>query len=183
MAWASGDGRDLVLARPNFAQEPRFDFRLAEGAKPSTCDDVQIADSIERSYRRVTVVGQSRMPPTSSSAYGLNLRRSSSAVDESCPLDLHRRVVEEVRSVSEAELLARAHLDDARSEALVVTVDGWQHGQRGRLYAPDTVADVADERNGFAARLYVRAVTYRGSRTDERSVLELVPLQTRMVIQ
>lgn len=182
LAWASGDGRDLVLARPNFAQEPRFDFRLAE-SRPSTCDDVQIAESIERGYRRVTVVGQSRVPPASPSAYGINLRRSGSAEDETFPLDMHRRVVEEVRSLSEAEVLAQAHLDDARADAFVVTVDAWQHGQHGRLYVPDTVADVSDERNGFAARLYLRAVTYRGSRTDERSAIELVPLHTRMVIQ
>lgn len=182
LAWASGDGRDLVLARPSFAQEPRFDFRIAD-VRPSTCGDIQIAESIERRYRRVTVVGQSRVPPASPSAYGLNLRRSGSAEDSSFPLDLRRRVVEEVRSVSEAEVLARAYLDDARADALVVTVDAWQHSQQDRLYAPDTVADVSDERNGYAARLYVRAVSYRGSRSDERSTLELVPLQTRMVIQ
>ena len=192
LAWGSGDGRSLILAKPNYAQEPRFDLRISTStSRPSTCGDISISESIENRSRTVTVIAaalpprdwQGRFMPSPKGRRRPPKGLTGFAEDPSFPLDIHQLIVEEPRTVSEADLLAQAYLDDAKAESRVVTVEAWQHGQGRSLYAPDTLADVADGRNGFLERLYVRAVTYSGSRDDERSTLECVPLNTRMVIQ
>lgn len=181
LAWSSGDGRSLILAKPNFAQEPRYEFVLSDQGR-GTCTDIQISESIEQSYRNVIVVGQSRTGDGRFS-YGINLERQATASDTTYPLDITRRIVEQCYTVEDAARLAQAHLDDAKSEAVEYSVQAEQHGQAGRLYAPDTIARIRDERNGFEELGFVTSVSYRGSRQAESTEVQCVPLQTRIVIQ
>lgn len=181
LAWSSGDGRTLILAKPNFAQEARYEFVLSDQGR-GTCSDIQINESIEQSYQSVTVIGQSRTSEGRFS-YGINLQRQATATDPTYPLPLVRRIVEQCYSVEDAAQLAQAHLDDARSDAVEYSVDAEQHGQAGRLYVPDTIARIRDERNGFSELGYVTAVSYRGTRTEERTQVQCVPINTRIVVQ
>jgi prophage tail gpP-like protein len=181
LAWSSGDGRSLILAKPNFAQEPRYEFVLSDQGR-GTCTDIQVSESIEQSYRKVIVIGQSRSGDGRFS-YGINLERQGSATDAAFPLPITRRIIEQCYTADDAQRLAQAHLDDAKSEAVEYTVQAEQHGQAGRLYVPDTVARIRDERNGFEELGYVTAVSYRGSRYSESTEVQCVPLNTRIVIQ
>jgi prophage tail gpP-like protein len=181
LGWSSGDGQALVLAKPNFAQEARYEFVLSDQGR-GTCTSIQITESIEQSYRQVIVVGQSR---TSSGrfSYGIDLQRQGTATDPSYPLPITRRIVEQCYSIEDATYLAQAHLDDAKSDAVEYSIEAEQHGQGGRLYVPDTVARIRDERCGFDELGYVTAVSYRGSRTEESASIQCVPLHTRIVVQ
>lgn len=181
LAWSSGDGQSLVLAKPNFAQEPRYEFVLSDQGR-GTCTDILITESIEQSYRHVLVIGQSRTGDGRFS-YGINLERQATATDPTYPLAITRRVIEQCYTVGDAAVLAQAHLDDAKSEAVEYSIQAERHGQAGRLYAPDTVARIRDERSGFEALGYVTAVSYRGSRNVESTEVQCVPLNTRLVIQ
>lgn len=181
LAWSSADGHDFVIARPNFSQEPRYRFEVREKAA-STCADILVTESIAQRVQTIEVLGSARTPSDSPASYGVNAKRSASATDPDYPLAITRRLVEEVHSVEDARVLAQATLDELRSDGFLVTVEAWGHGQEGRLYAVDTVADVVDERRGLSMRGYVAAVSYRGSRTSEAATLEIVPLHTRLVI-
>lgn len=181
LAWARADGRALVVAKPNFGQEPRYEL-IVDPAGRSTALDVSVTESIESGFRRVTCVGSSRVPRRSPTAYGTSLRRGATVTDEAYPLDVGTVVVEEVRSLDDARELAQAFLDDERSNQVTVTVSAPGHAAGGRLYAPDTTAVVEDRRNGYRATLYVVSTSYRGDRASETTELELVPLGTQLVI-
>jgi prophage tail gpP-like protein len=181
LAWSSGNGKELVLAKPNFAQEPRYEFRISD-TKRGTCIDIAVSESIEQSYRTVNVTGQSRVTPRSEASYGDGLGRKGTATDSTYPLPIGLRVVEEARSIQEATEMAAAYLADAKSGENVTTVQAFRHAQGDRFYAIDTVAKVTDERNGYNELVYVTGVTYSGNRTTEQTQLEAVPLNTRLVV-
>jgi prophage tail gpP-like protein len=181
LAWSSGDGKQLVLAKPNFAQEPRYEFRVSDTA-PGTCVDIAVAESIEQSYRTVTVSGQSRAMARAETNYADSTFRAATATDPAYPLPLGLHVLEEVRTLQESADLAATYLADAKSDAHVVTVSAFRHAQGDRFYAIDTVARVVDARNGYSELVYVTGVTYRGSRDSEQAQLECVPLNTRIIV-
>ncbi len=181
LGWSSGDGQSLILAKPNFAQEPRYDFVLSDNGR-GTCTDIKITESIEQSYRNVIVVGQSRTV-SGRFSYGIDLQRQATATDPNYPLPITRRIVEQCYSIEDAARLAQAHLDDAKSDAIEYVVTAEQHGQGDRLYVPDTVCRIVDERNGFSELGYVTSVSYRGGRNEEWADIRCVPLETRIVVQ
>ena len=181
LAWAQGDGKAIVLAKPNFSQEPRYSFSLDPAGK-STCSDIGVEETIEAGYRAVTVVGTSRVSPESSQSSGKSLRRGATASDPTYPLDIQATAIEEVRSIDDAQSIADAHLADGVSERLKCTVQAFGNSLAGRIYAIDTTAQVSDKRNGFAETMYITSVTLSGNRATETATLELVPLGTRIVI-
>lgn len=206
LAWSSGDGAELVLGRPKFGQEPSFRFVRALDEEVSTCESISWSRSIEERYSEVVVLAAVRKPRESRSgetvagqserrtARGTVIRSGSSsslvrrAVVFSDPsgdftFPLRLRVVEDARSIEEAERLAQAALDEGDASAFTVAVEAWQHGQDGRLYAPDTVAEVEDQRAGLRSRFYITRVAYQGSRFQEGASLTMVPLGTRLVTQ
>lgn len=182
LAWSSGDGKSLVLAKPNFNQEARYEFTVSD-TEAGTCTDLTITESIEQAWKSVTVSGQSRVSDGRRTSVGENLSRSATVVDDTYPLDISRRIIDQVRSLEEARIVAQAMLDDGRATREIISIDAWQHAQSGRLYALDTVARARDTRNGYDQLVYVTGCTYRGSRNTEATQIEAVPLGTRVVIQ
>ena len=184
LAWSSGDGRELILGRPQFTQEPAFTLTHARDTAQSTCTAVAWDESIEERYSSITVLGTARVP-RGSSGYGANLSRQAAALDTTgdFPFPRRLRLVEDCRSIDEAQRLAEAALAERNATALTIEVDAWQHGQAGRLYAPDTVADVVQERSGLRGSFYIVSARYTGSRTQASTSLTLVPLGTKLVIR
>ena len=184
LAWSSADGQALVIARPNFSQEPRHELRIELGTTTeprSSCEEIAVAETIEGRYQSVACLGSARVA-RGDTGYGVNAQRRGVATDATMPVPIAAQLVEDVRSATDATALAQAAIDEAKSRAFVATVTAWGHGQAGRLYAPDTTADIIDERIGLRQRMYCTAVTYSGARRTESAQLTYVPLNTRLVI-
>ena len=199
LAISSGDGRELVVFSPrDEQQEPQF--RFVRAARRRRAEEGNCTMGHRRSvgdlYSRIDVVGSG---VGDANRYGVSVSaRSGSALDsasaEDGTGDRFRRpkrmlLVEAVRSLQDAEYLARREMARRQMGALVVPVVAPLHGQRiagGRdvtLFACDTIASVENRLTGLQRNMRVVSCEYTSARSSGESTrMELLPAEQEIFI-
>lgn len=198
LAWSSGDGRELVVASPNYSQAAQFLFRHAapSSAARSNVIDLEETCSVADRYSVVTVYGSGAGDDDD---YGDGVMFVGSAANgpgvDGIGIDFNapkRLILSERALSSRAEAARVAAREMARRDfrAVTRTVTAPLHGQvvgggKARtLFAPNTMARVIDEEQEpelDAAHLIV-SCAFRSSRTEgETTRMVLVPKGTRIV--
>jgi prophage tail gpP-like protein len=192
LAWASGDGTELIVGKPNYDQEPQFRFfkpaadsrRIAE----ATVLGMGVRDSVEDRYSRVTCVGSSVGTTVN---YGKNVTaryadaKNNPATPEGDGLDFSAPkrliILRSPNSQAEARELAAQEMARRDAHGIGFTVVCAGHGQvvsgsnAPTIFAPDTLASVEDERTGMQGICLITSCVYRSNRKDgETTTMELV---------
>jgi prophage tail gpP-like protein len=196
LARSSGDGRELILCRPNYDQEIQFVFRrtLPAGARAAeaTVLGMAITRDLGDCYARVLVVGSGAGTDVS---YGATVAsRAGEAKDNpdtadgtglnfSVPKTLI--VQHAARSITEADELAEREMARRAARSRPITVRCAGHGQViagafTTLFAPDLLALIEDEFTGTKGVYLITSCTYRSTREGEETIMELVPSGTEL---
>lgn len=187
LAWSSANGRDLIIARPDYDQDAQFAFYAT--AEASNCKNITYQESNASRYAAIVTVATGR---------GQDLERAAHAtgrwgVARDNPETFNgvgrnfthaKRLVIPVEAGSQAECQRLAERERAEREAVSfeVAVSVWGFGQTiapadaPTLYAPDIVVDVRAENTPVDGAYYVTARTFQLSRSEEETRLRCVPL-------
>lgn len=180
LAWSSGDGRELVVGKPNHDQAPQWRFfnpraGSARGAE-STVLGMKVRRSTADRYSRVIVTGSGRgtdanYGPAVAARYGEALD-GPDAEGVGGDFTAPKRLVihEPVRSIDEARQIARQELARRAAHATVVECSAPGHGQvvlpglPPTIFCADTIASVEDERTGTRGPFLVAGCTFKSDR-------------------
>ena len=192
-AWSSGDGNELILAKPNYKQSPQYVLRhSAVGSHTdSTCLDLMYSQNLSDCYAHYLCVGSGG---STEEDYG-NTYRAGWKHDGPNPNGTGERfhlpkslimTEQAVRNNREATQLAEKEWARRLFRSEVTSVEMPFHGQlaagsRKTLFAINTIAQVIDEEIDLDQNMLVYGVRFEGSRDGERTTLELVPAGTEIV--
>jgi prophage tail gpP-like protein len=176
--WCDAYG-DFVLSEPNAKQEAAYRITRLRGqtAAESNVVDASFDDRTERRHTKAIVYGR-----TSGGKSGVSKFRGEFIDDEMTALadggaELKPIIIhdQDVKSIKEAEFVARRQISNERREnwQLEYTVSGHtvpaaDAPTRRVTWAPDTIVEVLDEELGITGPHYVSAVTFRGPPTTTR---------------
>lgn len=193
LAWSSGDGNELILAKPNYNQAVQYVLRHSAPLSriDSTCLDMIYSENLEDCFAHYLCVGSGG---STDEDYG-NTYRAGWKHDGPNPdgtgdrFHLPKSLImteQAVRNNREATQLAEREWARRLFRAETMTVEMPFHGQlaagsRKTLFAINTIAQVIDEEIDFDQNMLVWAVRFSGSRDGERTTLELVPAGTEIV--
>jgi prophage tail gpP-like protein len=184
LCWPSGDGYELIIGKPNYAQAPQFRFFMpAENSKRSRESNVQgmgYKESVGDRYSAIIVVGSGKGTDAN---YGAGVSARIGRDEDSHDFSEPKRLILEkaVRSSEEASAYARREMNRRNMQGKRVTVSAPLHGQimAGQyhtIFAPDLAVSVEDERTGLVGQFHIVGCTYRSSRGGgEETTLEFVP--------
>lgn len=193
LCWSAGDGRELILGKPNYRQETQFHFIHALNG--STCKSMQFEDDIAEAYALIEVHGTAS---GDDSDYGSSVRRVGRA-KEGPKLDgtgglfrLPKRILmsqEPAKSQSEADRIAAAEMARRKFRVRTAQVEAATHGQilgksSPTLFAPDTIARLTSSVTEYKhdALWWIHTVKYRASRSaGETTTVDMVPVGTEVV--
>ncbi|MFA9269825.1 MAG: phage baseplate assembly protein [Baekduiaceae bacterium] len=196
LAWSTGDGKEIVIGRPNYEQAPQYRFVL-----PSTDSDhpgegnvisARLDDSVASRYSAIIAVGTGQGNARDYAA--AVTKRRGIARDGSGPHGTggsfqHRKVLivsdDDVRTAELAErrALREQQQRDAtgRQLELVVQGHGQEYGGRHALFAFDTIAEVDLQPLGIRGDWLITACKFSRSRSSgTRTTLQLVPSGTHL---
>jgi prophage tail gpP-like protein len=190
LARSSGDGKELIVAPPNYAQEIQFRFfRPAPDSKrprESTVKAMSVKLSTADRYSRVIVVGSGA--GTSVNFGSAVAARFGEARDNPFQLNgagddftLPKRLVVQrsLQSTDEANELARREMAHRDAQGDIVTVMAAAHGQRiagafTTLFGCDLLASVEDERTGVTGTYLIESCAFEGNRSSQQTRMKLV---------
>lgn len=195
LAWSSGDGTELIIATPNYNQEPQFRFFRpspnSKRANESTCLEMGVERSTGDRYSRVIVVGSGAGTTVNfgdavASRFGQAKNNPLTVDGDGLDFTAPKRLVvqstiasnEEAREVAEREMAKR----DA--SGLVVPVRCAGHGQRvgglsTTLFACDLMALVEHEPTGTRGAFTITSCGYSQTRGGgAETTMTLVPRGT-----
>lgn len=194
LAWSAGDGRTLIVTRPNYRQTPQYQF--IDHRDQSNVISLELAETTRTLYQRIEVSGSGRADGDLEA--GEDRNRIGVATSEILRHPKRLFVASEVKSQRAAEAMAGRLMRQGMAgfRAVQVVVPG--HGQlhpgylHETVYTVDTVAEIArygptspteDTPAALVYELmYVTRVTYRSDRTSgERTELSLVPLDVELL--
>lgn len=198
LCWSSCDGRELIVGEPDYDQEIQFRFfmpaRDSRRRDESTLIGLGVHESIADRYSRIIVVGSGQGTDSSygasvASRYGESRDNPDTVDGEGRDFDAPKRLLLQldVKSSAQAEELADREMDRRDSLGNTWTARAPGHGQviagiYTTLFAPDTLAELEDERTGFKGTVLITGCTYKSSRKDgEETILHLVPAGARLV--
>lgn len=197
LAWSSGDGKELIIARPNYNQESQFRFLIAapgsSRARLANVVECEYAESVADRYTDITVMGAGRGDTAN---YGKRILRNTWTVAEAggeagfgesflrpkslIVTDDKAKNPTEARRLAEREALVR----NSSGVELRLVVRGHTQALTPRaapaLYAPDTMCDFEDEELGIRGRYLIAEATYRRARGSESTELTLIPEGTEL---
>lgn len=199
VCFSSADGETLFAGQPNYNQESNYRFFMPRERSPrareSTVIGMGITDSVADRYSRIVVVGSGGGSNVSygqsvSARHGEVKNNSSTLDGEGLDFRYPKRlvIVRAVHSLAEAKELARREMARRDTQGHSVTVVAPGHGQlvAGQfptLFAPDTMADVDDERTGTKGAYLIASCSYRSNRQDgEQTSMTLVPKGSELSI-
>lgn len=180
LARSSADGRELIIAPPNYGQEIQFRFfRPSPGstrAAESTVLELGVKRSTGDRYSRVIVVGSG--PGTTvnfgaapSSRFGQAKNNPATVDGDGLDFTKPKRLVVQRTLTSTAEATEFAEREMAKRDAqgLLVGVRAAGHGQLiarsfTTLFAPDLVALVEDEDTGTNGSYLITSCVYEQNR-------------------
>lgn len=195
-AWSSGDGRELVVGKPNYDQEPQFRFFMPKKNSPrsseATVRGMGIRNSVADRYSQIVVVGAgvgttANYGAAVASRYGTSKNNSLTTDGTGRDFTYPKRLViqNDVASAAEARELAEREMAQRDGHGKGITVRCAGHGQviagaYTTLFAPDTIASVEDERTGTKGMYLITSCTYRSDRQGEETLMHLVPRGTEL---
>lgn len=197
LAWSAGDGKELVVGKPNYAQEVQWRFFHPAAGSSRGREGNVLSMGIGRStadrYSRVIVVGSGRGTNANygaavSSRFGEARDNPSDPEGVGGDFSAPKRLVlqEPVQSTAEAQALAERELRRRAAQGHPITVTAPLHGQLVggaalTVFTPDTLAAVEDERTGTRGVYLVTSCTYKSSRQGgEQTSMNLVPKGTEL---
>ena len=195
--WTSGDGNELIIGRPNYDQEPQFEFTLpksgADGAT-STVMGIGIRHAVTERYSRVIVVGSGQGTDANygasvASRYGDAKNNPATTDGEGRDFLRPKRliVVRSVGSIAGARELAQREMAQRDAHAFALTVLAQGHGQvvggsQPTIFVPDTQSLVSDERTDVDGLWLIVGCTYRSARDGaEQTSMQLVRSGSELV--
>lgn len=192
IAFASGDGTELIVGKPNYDQELQYRFFMPKADSTrtgeSTVRGMGIHESVTERYSRVIAVGEgvgteANYGAAVASRYGEAKNNPATPDGDGLDFTQPKRLIVKRSLASQAEALELATREmavrDARGHKIVVRADG--HGQiiagsEVTLFAPDCLAAVEDERTGTVGTYIVTNCTYRcGRGRGEETSMDLLP--------
>ena len=192
LCWPSADGREFVIALPNYTQEVQWLFRHADEATGTVIEGRQL-ESIEDAYSEIVCVGSGR---GTDADYGAGPSdRVGVWRDGPGPfgvgLDFIRRkrlvlAGQSFKGRGSATETARREARRRNMKRRTVAVECVGHGQvvRGAtptIFAPNTIGRVVYDGTGLDAPYLVTSCRYQSRRdAGERTALELVPKGTEL---
>jgi prophage tail gpP-like protein len=191
LVWESGDGNELIVGKPNYAQEIQYVFfRPAPGSRragEATIKSLTPGRSTRDRYSRVICVGSgagtnANYGAVVASRYGEAKDNPATAGGEGRDFTAPKVLIVQkgVQSSKEAATAAAEEKArrDARGNTLTVVAPGHGQvvaGQRPTLFALDTLALVQDEVTGARGVYLLEAMNHNSGRGDgEETVLTLV---------
>jgi prophage tail gpP-like protein len=201
IAWASADGKELFVGRPNHNQAPTFTVRKAKrevSGLSSTCRDLIYTEDNADRYSLISCVGTGG-GTEQDFGIAVSSRRAFVVDNEDNLVDgtgrdfqYPKRLLLPERNFDSNDDASRvAAREQARRDFRRTTFSAempfhgeWLSPRIATLYAPNTVATVIDE--DFAPVLeldaLVYACSYRRSRSEgETTLVEMVPVGTEVV--
>lgn len=191
LMWSSGDGRKLVIGKPNYDQEIQYRFyRPAEAslrARDSTILGMRVNRSTGDRFSRVIVVGSGAGTTVNygsavAARYGEAKNNPLTVDGEGKDFIAPKRliVVRAIKSIKEANELAKAEMSRRDASGSAITVRCAGHGQLIggtylTIFAIDTLAAVHDEVTGTVGVYTVVSCSYGSGRGEgEETTMELV---------
>lgn len=191
VAFASGDGSELIVGKPNYDQEVQFKFFMPmNGSKrisEATVLGMGVRHAVTERYSRVVVVGSgvgtdANYGASVASRYGQAKNNPATLDGDGKDFQFPKRLiaVRSVASLQEAGELAQREMDRRDAHAYMVTVLAGGHGQvlagqQPTLFAPDTLAELEDERTGISGTFLIVGCSYRCHREQgEQTSITLV---------
>lgn len=184
LCWSAGDGRELVLGRPNYDQEPIFRFFMPESSSIRATEGNVLGLGYQEStgdrYSEIIVVGSGGGTDAN---YGASVAKRYGHVVDDADFTAPKRLViqKAVVSSADAEAWARREMNRRNAQGTRVTVRAPRHGQivsgqMPTIFAPDLLASIEDERTGLRGVFLIVSCTYRSNREGgEETLLEFVP--------
>jgi len=208
IAWASADGKSMIVGSPNYDQEPTFSLFHGRAMSPrgvhGNCATFKVTDSVGERYSMIIATGTGSGTATAYTQNedgSLNIDLKKTAVKrrgtakngpgpDGIGKDFQRRKVllvpddglgsnEQAQTRAEREMAER----DARGHELTVSVFGHSQligfHQVPAIYACDTIARVESEVFGVKGDYLITSVRFTRDRTNgEMTTLQLVPKGT-----
>lgn len=192
-AWSSGDGKRLIVSKPNYSQPPQYSIfhpaAYTRRGREGNALAVGISDSVGDRYSKIVVIGNGQGDAAN---YGDTIiRRYGEAKDNPATVDGDGRdfarpkrlmLFEDARDRAECGRLAAREMARRNVAGHRVTVSMPGHGQayadgeRVTLFAVDTVAKFEDELTGLAGNYLITSVRFSASRDGDTTDLEMVPV-------
>lgn len=194
-AWASADGKELFVGRPNQTQSATFLFRHSAKGQSNVIDLELEASNADR-YSMITAVGSgissaADYGDAASSRAGTVLDNPDNKIDGTGRdfLFAKRLIISESALRDRAEAVRIAEREKLRRDfsRLHARATCSHHGQVvsgaiRTLFALDTMARVIDEEIDFDADFLIYAATFRSSReSGEQTELQMVPRGTEVI--
>lgn len=191
--WSSGDGREIIIGRPNYKQDVQFLF-VHSLTRPSTVRDIEWDESCQNRYAQIESFGSGKggdddygegvVSHTGTASNGPNA--DGTGLDFTFPKKLVK-TQNALQSNAEAKRDAEREMKRRDFEKRKVTINAPLHGQRYRsdvytLFAPNTLARVIDDELQHDGVFIIYEVRFRGSFANgETTSLSLVPRGTEFI--
>lgn len=199
MLWPSGDGKELIIGQPNYAQAVQW--LVANPAPGSTVDQTAVRldfdESVADRFSMIVALGAAAGDSVN---YGSNVTSHRGVAKNGPGIDgtgldftYPKRLILSEHSAAdleEADAIAAREMARRDFSKLQVTATVRSHGQivggtTPTIFTYDTLARVIDEEQDlpFDQVMYVYGCTYRSRReTGEQTELKLVPKGTVFVL-
>jgi prophage tail gpP-like protein len=190
LAWSAGDGSELIVAAPNYDQEPQFRFFHPKANSTRTDEatvlGMGVRDRTADSYSRIICVGSGIGTAVNygsrvASRYGEARDNPATPEGDGLRFSAPKRLIitRPVKSIAEAKELAEREMSRRNAHGNALTARCAGHGQvvagsDVTLFATDLVASCEDERTGVMGNYLITSCTYRSSRHGEETLMTLV---------
>lgn len=170
LAWSSGDGHALIVAKPNRRQRPQYSLSTRQVVSISRSRSVAERGATYKGYAQPVIDGERyRLRAEGSDPLGSFQRRKEVAIVGQA--DSRRRLRKEL----DAEIARRTQQADQLNLSVMGFAQRYTSHAEPTLFAPDTVARVDLPAHGIRGDYYLTAVTYDLMGRDAETSLELSP--------
>ncbi|MBA2718936.1 MAG: hypothetical protein H0U52_06815 [Chloroflexi bacterium] len=182
IAWASGDGKELIISKPNYKQEVQFRFFRPSPGSRRVNDATVLAMGVKRStgdrYSRIIVVGSGTGTDINygakvASRYGEAKNNDDTADGEGIDFSVPKRLIVQrsVKSIDEAEELAEREMARRDAQGYLLTVRAAGHGQLvagafTTLFANNLLASCEHEPTGTVGTYAIVGCTFAQNRSE-----------------
>jgi prophage tail gpP-like protein len=183
--WMTAGG-DLYIGKPNYVQEPAFQFLLFDRRSASKSRnniiDATVSRSIEGRYSELKVVGQT-MSATPAQLFSPSSSKASKFSAVANDPDLVNRGINRKLIIGDANTLSRQQAADRakyeqglrqlKAQEIRITAPG--HRQDGRLFTVDTLASVTIEEADISGVYWIAQRRFLRDRGKDRTEITLYP--------
>jgi prophage tail gpP-like protein len=197
LAWSSADGKELIVGKPNYEQEPQWSFLnvLPGGQRENspTILDLHVRESSGERYSQITVCGTGK---GNDSNYGPNVTQKKATVrDSSGPAGTggtfafpKRLLIADSDITTQQKAQERAlrekALRDAQALEVVLELESWSSapvsGGKPVVYHTDRIFHLEDEESGINEDFLVTRVDFAQGSGMQACTIRGVPRGTEL---